>query len=72
MIVAVMSFSKGVREFIKRYDYMTKYKSVIDNLDNDSKQQYNEALTALKGIAESFEFTGDNSEVIEVDYTEII
>ena len=72
MIVAVMSFSKGVREFIKRYDYMNRYKDVINNLDAESRQQYNEAVKALKGLAESFEYTKDLGEILDAEYSEII
>lgn len=73
MIVAVMSFSKGVREFAKRYSYMTKYKGVIDNLDEDSKRQYDEAITALKELGESFEYTDKRSDIIvESEFVEII
>lgn len=72
MIVAVMSFSKGVREFIKRYDYMNRYKDVINNLDAESRQQYNEAVKAIKGLAESFEYTKDLGEILDAEYSEII
>lgn len=72
MIVAVMSFSKGVREFIKRYDYMNRYKEVINNLDEESRQQYNESVKALKELAESFEYTEDLGDVIDANYSEII
>ncbi len=71
MIVAVMSFSKGVREFIKRYDYMNRYKSVVNNLDVESKTQYNEAVQALKSLAESFGYTEDIGDVIDADFSEI-
>jgi len=71
MIVAVMSFSQGVREFIKRYDYMTKYKSVIDNLDEESKQQYDEAVEALKEMAGTFDFTLKGNIVFDAEYNEI-
>ncbi len=73
MIVAVMSLSQGVREFAKRYTYMNEYKPVIDNLDAESKQQYDEAVSALKAMAESFGFTshGKVSEVIDADYSEL-
>src|SRR5690625_1302004 len=71
MIVAVMSFSKGVREFIKRYDYMNRYKDVINNLDDESKAQYNEAVQALKGLADSFGYTEDKGEVIDAVFSEI-
>jgi len=72
MLVSVMSFSRGVREFIKRYDYMTKYKSVIDSLDEESRQQYDEAVKALKGLAEVFEYTKQGNAVINAEYSEII
>src|SRR5690625_3845960 len=72
MIVAVMSFSKGVREFIKRYDYMNRYKDVINNLDKESRQQYNEAVKALKELADTFEYTEDLGDIIDADYIEII
>src|SRR5690625_4203448 len=72
MIVAVMSFSKGVREFIKRYDYMNRYKEVINNLDEESRQQYNESVKALKELAESFEYTEDLGDVIDANSSEII
>src|SRR5690625_2875566 len=72
MIVAVMSFSKGVREFIKRYDYMNRYKDVINNLDKESRQQYNEAVKALKELADTFEYTEDLGDIIDADYSEII
>src|SRR5690625_2170052 len=71
MIVAVMSFSKGVREFIKRYDYMNSYKDVINNIDDESKAQYNEAVQALKGLADSFGYTEDKGEVIDAVFSEI-
>ena len=71
MIVAVMSLSKGVREFIKRYDYMTKYKETIDNLDDESVEQYNGAIKALKAMADSFEYSSIKSEIIDVDYEDI-
>ena len=72
MIVAVMSFSKGVREFIKRYDYMNRYKDVINNLDKESRQQYNEAVKALKELSDSFGYTEDLGDIIDADYSEII
>lgn len=72
MIVAVMSMSQGVREFIKRYEYMKQYKGVIDNLDEQSIAQYNEAVTALKGMAESFEYAKEHNIVIDAEYSEII
>lgn len=71
MIVACMSFSKGVREFIKRYEYMTKYHNVIDNLDDKSRAQYNEAVNALKDMAAQFGFTSDGKEIINAEYSEI-
>lgn len=67
MIVAVMSFSQGVREFIKRYEYMKRYKSVIDNLDEESRQQYDEAVEALKGMADTFEYTTKNFKIINLE-----
>lgn len=72
MIVAVMSMSRGVREFIKRYEYMKQYKGVIDNLDEQSIAQYNEAVTALKGMADSFEYAKEHNIVIDAEYSEII
>jgi len=73
MIVAVMSLSQGVREFAKRYTYMNEYKPVIDNLDEESKQQYDEAIGALKAMAESFGYTkqGNASQVLDAEYSEI-
>lgn len=72
MIVAVMSFSRGVREFIKRYDYMNRYKGVINNLDKESRQQYNEAVKALKEMADAFGYTEDLGDIIDAEYSEII
>ena len=72
MIVAVMSFSQGVREFIKRYDYMNRYKDVINNLDKESRQQYNEAVKALKELADAFGYTEDLGDIIDAEYSEII
>lgn len=72
MIVAVMSFSRGVREFIKRYDYMNRYKGVINNLDKESRQQYNEAVKALKEMADAFGYTEDLGNIIDAEYSEII
>src|SRR5699024_8045755 len=50
MIVAIGSFNKGVRDFAKRYAYLTNYRSVIESMDGTRKEQFNEAVTALKEI----------------------
>ena len=70
MIVAVMSLSKGIREFIKRYDYMTRYRDVIANLDPESIDQYNEAVKALKDVAQGFAYAGSGTDIIDADYEE--
>lgn len=67
MIVAVMSFSKGVRDFAKRYGYMTKYKDVVRNLDDSSVEEYNIAVKALKELAEEFGFTDTSKDIIDVE-----
>jgi len=67
MIVAVMSFSKGVRDFAKRYGYMTKYDDVIRNLDEDSIEEYNTAVKAIKELANDFEYTDISKDIIDAE-----
>ncbi len=65
MITATMSLTKGVRDFVKRFSYMSKYKDALGRMDDITKREYNEAVKALHDMADSFEYVnGDNDRII--------
>lgn len=64
MISATMSLNRGVKEFVKRFSYMTKYKDAINRMDYVTKREYNESLRALKDVADSFKFVQEENEDI--------
>lgn len=67
MISASMSLNRGVKEFVKRFSYMTKYKDAINRMDHITKREYNESLKALKDVADSFEFVQEDNEDIIIN-----
>lgn len=51
---SVMTFSKAVRELVKRHAYLLQYQDTINALDVITRQEYNETVEALKGFTELF------------------
>lgn len=51
---SVMTFSKAVRELVKRHAYLLQYQDTIGALDVITRQEYNETVEALKGFTELF------------------
>lgn len=67
MISSTISFKRGVREFVKRFSYMTKYKDAINRMDHISKTEYNEAVKAIHEMADSFEYLDEGDERIIIE-----
>ena len=51
---SVMTFSKAVRELAKRHAYLVQYQDTIGALDVITKQEFDEAVEALRGFTDLF------------------
>lgn len=54
LTATVMMFSRGVREFTKRYSYIAQYAVNISALDGITSAEYTVALEALRELVSSF------------------
>ncbi|MGG1641808.1 hypothetical protein ACIFQM_11040 [Paenibacillus sp. NRS-1782] len=69
LTASVMSFSRAVRDFAKRYAYMAQYSSAIVTLDPLTAREYTEAVSALRDLVSVFP-NGQyaRTDVIDADY----
>lgn len=51
---SVMTFSKAVRELVKRHAYLVQYQDSISALDSITRRQYDETIEALRGFTDLF------------------
>lgn len=64
---SVMAFSRAVRDFTKRYSYLTQYGANISGLDALTSAEYTEARAALLNLAEELpDMRGMSRQVIDI------
>ncbi|MFD1270632.1 DUF3102 domain-containing protein [Paenibacillus motobuensis] len=64
LTATVMMFSRGVREFAKRFSYVAQYAPNIAALDALTASEYSEALEALRELVASFPDVNSRNRVI--------
>lgn len=68
---SVMTFSKEVRDLIKRHAFLIKYRESLDSLDPITRREYNETVNALQELVADFTKTEDRAEILDAKFTEI-
>lgn len=63
---SVMTFSKAVRDLAKRHAYLIQYRETVSALDPITRQEYNEAVTALTDLARDFGTVSGQATIIDM------
>lgn len=63
----VISFSRGVRDFARRFSYLAQYSANLARLDGVTAQEYAEALTALRDFVRSLPETNRQRGGVVID-----